>query len=119
MAEPRPRRNIERVNYDFFSVRTAASNGGQDERELIHREQVQSYFAYDLALRQDSENPPEVPAGYHLFREAHRRDSRTGSRFAFCEPNGTGRPQVVLPRTPPTASRLTPLIACSGMPRND
>ncbi|KAI6016896.1 hypothetical protein PISMIDRAFT_11372 [Pisolithus microcarpus 441] len=91
MAEPDPGQNIERVSFDFFSVRTATSNGGQGEHKLIHREQVQSYFTYDLALRRNSGNPPEVP---------------TGSRFAFCEPDSSGHLCVVFSGTPPTKEEV-------------
>ncbi|KIK12994.1 hypothetical protein PISMIDRAFT_18298 [Pisolithus microcarpus 441] len=106
MAEPDPRRNIKRVSFDFFSVCTATSNRGQGKHKLIHHEQVQSYFTYDLALQQNSGNPPEVPTGYHLFREAYRRDARTRSRFAFCEPNSSGHPRIVFSRTLPTKEEV-------------
>lgn len=104
MAEPE--RNIKQVSVDFFSVRKATSNGGPGERERIHREQIQAFFNYDRALHRNGGDIPEVPAGYHLFREAYHRDTRTRSRFAFCKADKSGYPTIRIPGPSPTKEEV-------------
>lgn len=73
---------------------------------LVHREQVQSFFQYDRALRRNSSNIPELPAGYHQFRQAYGREARTRSRFAYVEFTPGRRPRVVLPGPSPTREEV-------------
>lgn len=73
---------------------------------LVHREQIRSYFLYDQALRRNSADPPNLPAGYHQFREAYARDARSQSRFAYLEPRENGTPQLVRQGTRPTMEEV-------------
>jgi len=48
---PEPRRNIEQVDSDFYSVRWSLAEGDENRRLLVHREQVRAYSRFNTALR--------------------------------------------------------------------
>lgn len=98
--------NIKRVSIDYFVIRLPPGSGDGEDEMLVHREQVQSFFQYDRALRRNGSNIPELPAGYHQFRQAYEREARTRSRFAYVEFAQGRRPRVVLPGPSPTREEV-------------
>ncbi|KIO10653.1 hypothetical protein M404DRAFT_20898, partial [Pisolithus tinctorius Marx 270] len=75
-----------------------------EERLLVHREQIRSFFVYDRALRRNEGDPLDIPAGYRQFREAYHRRATTRSRFAYLEP-GTGH-RIVITGPAPTREEV-------------
>ncbi|KAI6112522.1 hypothetical protein EDD16DRAFT_1171083 [Pisolithus croceorrhizus] len=98
--------NIERVSTDYFLIRVLPGTGEGDDEVLVHREQVRSFFQYDRALRRNADNLPELPAGYHQFRDAYSREAKTRSRFAYVDAPRGKRPRVIVPGPSPTREEV-------------
>ncbi|KAI5985867.1 hypothetical protein EDD15DRAFT_2200400 [Pisolithus albus] len=101
-----PKRNIVRANADYFLIRVVPEDGPDGKYVAVHREQVASFFSYDKAIRRREKRYPEVPIGYHQFREAFSREAKTNARFAYRELNGQGGTHVVEPGPPPSKDEV-------------
>ncbi|KAI5989481.1 hypothetical protein EDD15DRAFT_2459915 [Pisolithus albus] len=101
-----PKRSIVRANADYFLIRVVPEDGPDGKYVAVHREQVASFFSYDKAIRRREKRYPEVPIGYHQFREAFSREAKTNARFAYRELNGQGGTHVVEPGPPPSKDEV-------------